>query len=152
MKLKELFPKNTDKMAVSVPLEKELYGVKIRKLPNGAYIKALQAVQNLPAILLENCFPGQDKDDILKQLGKLDKDGMLAIAGKLIAVIPEEFFKLVSGLLDIPMEKLIDELSPTETIQIIEAFWEANDMSPFFEKLKKIFGNMIKTAPTIQTK
>ena len=32
-----IFQKKTDKLAVSVPLEKDLYGVKIRKLPNGAY-------------------------------------------------------------------------------------------------------------------
>lgn len=150
MKLTDIFNKKTDKMAVSVPRDSELYGVKIRKLPNGAYIKALQTVQNLPAILLENCFPGEDIDDIMKQLGKLDKDGLLAIAGKLMAVIPEEFFKLIAGLLDIPLAKLIDELTPTETLQIIEAFWEVNDMSPFFEKLKKIFGNMTKTVPIPQ--
>jgi hypothetical protein len=153
--ISSIFQKKIDKLSVSVPRNKELYGVIIRKLPNGAYINALQTVQNLPAILLENCFPGEDIDDILKQLGQINKDSLLAIAGKLMAVIPEEFFKIISELLDIPLEKLINELTPAETIEIIEAFWEANDMSPFFEKLKKIFGNLMKTAPTlasIQTK
>lgn len=143
-----IFQKKTDKLAVSVPLEKDLYGVKIRKLPNGAYIKALQTVQNLPAILMEKCFPGMDIDDILNQLKQLDKDGILAIAGHLMTVIPEEFFKIVSELLSIPYEKLMDGLTPTETIEILEAFWEVNDMSPFFEKLKKIFGNWTQKVST----
>ena len=143
-----IFQKKTDKLAVSVPLEKDLYGVKIRKLPNGAYIKALQTVQNLPAILMEKCFPGMDIDDILNQLKQLDKDGILAIAGHLMTVIPEEFFKIVSELLSIPYEKLMDDLTPTETIEILEAFWEVNDMAPFFEKLKKIFGNWTQKVST----
>jgi hypothetical protein len=147
MNLKGLFNKKTDTMAISVPIEKVLYGVKIRKLPNGAYIKALQTVQNLPAILMENCFPGQDIEDILKRFGSIDKDGILALTGQLMAALPEQFLKLISTLLDISLEKLTDELSPKETIEILEAFWEANDLSPFFEKLKGILKGWTKNIP-----
>jgi hypothetical protein len=139
MNLKGLFNKKTDTMAISVPIEKVLYGVKIRKLPNGAYIKALQTVQNLPAILMENCFPGQDIEDILKRFGSIDKDGILALTGQLMAALPEQFLKLISTLLDISLEKLTDEL--------LEAFWEANDLSPFFEKLKGILKGWTKNIP-----
>lgn len=143
-----IFRKKTDKLAVSVPLEKDLYGVKIRKLPNGAYIKALQTIQNLPALLIEKCFPGMDVDDILKQLSQIDKDGFLALAGHLMSVLPAEIFKLISTLLDIPFEKLMDELTPAETLEILEAYWEVNDLTPFFERLKRITGNLIQ--PTNQ--
>lgn len=136
--IKKLFNKKKDMSEVSVPLGHELHGVKIRKLPNGAYIKALNAVQNLPEILLKGCFPGQNIDDILKFFGDIDTDGLVMLAGKLLSVVPEQFLKLISELLDISCEKLIDELSPNETREILKAFWEVNDMSPFFESLKKM--------------
>lgn len=140
--------KNKDVSTMSVPLEKEMYGVKIKKLPNGQYIKALATVQNLPQILLENCFPNIDTDeDIVKSIMELDKDKLLIMAGKLIQVIPEQFLKIVSNLLDIPFEKLMNELSPNETLDILEAYWKMNDLSVFFEKLK----GMVKQNKTVQT-
>jgi len=146
--LTSLLQKKEDKMSISIPRERELYGVKIRKLPNGAYIKALQTIQNLPALLIEKCFPGMDVDDILKQLSQIDKDGFLALVGHLMSVLPAEIFKLISTLLDIPLEKLMDELTPAETLEILEAYWEVNDLTPFFERLKRITGNLIQ--PTNQ--
>lgn len=138
---KGLINKKKDATQISVPLEKELHGVKIRKLPNGAYIKALNTVQNLPQLIMEGCFPGKELEDVLSYFQSIDSNGLMALAGKLIAAVPEQFFKLISELLTIPLEKLMDELTPNETLEILVAFWEANDMSPFFENLKKkIFG------------
>lgn len=143
--------KKNDASTASIPLEKTIYGVTIKKLPNGAYIRALNTFQNLPEILLEGCFPGMKADKIIEELQALDSDKLLVMAGKLIQVIPEQFLKLVSDLLDIPFEKLMDELSPNETIEILQAFWEKNDLSAFFERLKgmvmksKLVSNLIKT-------
>ncbi len=146
---KSIANKKSDASEISVPMEQELHGVKIRKLPNGQYIKALNAVQNLPQLIIEGCFPGQDLDEILTFFtdpNNINTDNILAIAGKLLAAVPEQFLKLASVLLNIPIEKLTDELSPNETLEILKAFWEVNDMSPFFENLKKIMtgSNLIK--------
>ena len=92
-------------------------------------------------------FSGMDIDDILNQLKQLDKDG-ISIAGHLMTVIPEEFFKIVSELLSIPYENSWTILHPQRRSKFLEAFWEVNDMSPFFEKLKKIFGNWTQKVST----
>lgn len=127
---------NKDASNISIPLLKELHGVKIRKLPNGAYIKALNTMQNLPKVLMEACFPGVEADDIFDEIQGLNKDELLLLAGKCIQVIPEQFLKVVSNLLDIPFEKLMNELTPNETLEILEAYWQMNDLSDFFNRLK----------------
>ena len=145
--MKTIFEKiiKKDASTVSVPLEQELYGVKIRKLPNGQYIKALNTFQNLPEILLEACFPGMKSDKVMEELQALDSDKLLIMAGKLIQVIPEQFLKLISNLLDIPFEKLMYELAPNETVEILQAFWEKNDLANFFVTLK----GMVMKSPTL---
>jgi hypothetical protein len=138
----------TDASQISVPIDKEIYGVKIRRLPNGAYIKALNTVQNLPEILLEACFPGMPADDILAELQSLNSEKLLIMAGRLIQVIPEQFLKIVSELLDIPFEILMDKLTPAETLIILEEYLNANDLTSFFESMKRmVMGN--KTVQTI---
>lgn len=147
--LKKFFNKKSDASGISIPIENELHGVKIRKLPNGQYIKALNTVQNLPQLIIKGCFPGQELDEIVTFFtdpNNINTDNILAIAGKLLTVVPEQFLKLVSVLLDIPIEKLTDGLTPNETLEILKAYWEVNDMSPFFENLKKIMmgNNLMK--------
>lgn len=153
---KGFFNKKIDASEISVPMENELYGVKIRKLPNGQYIKALNAVQNLPQLIIKGCFPGQELDEILTIFtdpNNINTDNILALTGKLLAAVPEQFLKLISVLLDIPVEKLTNELTPNETLEILKAFWEVNDMSPFFENLKKIVtgSNLMKSLTSGQS-
>jgi hypothetical protein len=135
-----------DASNISIPLSKELYGVKIRKLPNGAYIKALNTVQDMPKVLLEACFPEVDANDIFEDIQNLNKDEILILAGKCIQVIPEQFLKIVSELLNIPFDKLMNELSPNETLEILEAYWQMNDLSAFFNRLK----GMVMKNKTVQ--
>lgn len=139
--IKRFINRKKDASTISVPIEKELYGVKIRKLANGSYIKALNMVQNLPQLILEGCFPGQGIDKIMEFFENINTDRIITLAGKLLAVLPKQLLKFISELLDIPMEKLIGELSPNETLEIIKAFWEANDLTPFFENIKKTISN-----------
>lgn len=134
--MKNIFNKNKDASNISVPLDKVVHGVKVRKLPNGQYIKALNSINDLPEVLLKACFPGADANDILKQLQGAGSDMLVNIAGKLLQVVPEQFLQFISTLLDIPIDKLTDELSPNETLEIVEAYWEMNDLSSFFSKIK----------------
>ena len=67
--------------------------------------------------------------------------------------VPTEFCRLISELLNIPEERLLDvenddPLSLNDLIEIIIAFWEMNDMTDFFgnvQQLKKL------TAPKANT-
>lgn len=48
---------NRDKgIALSLPVDAVLHGIKVKKLPIGQYLKAQNTVKNLPEVLLRTCF------------------------------------------------------------------------------------------------
>lgn len=145
-----MFNKNKS-LKISAPREKELYGVKIRKLPIAKYIRVLRTAEDLPQLLLGKAFPGQSADEMINYLKHLDKDKLLELLTRLITVVPEEAMKLLSELLDIPQERLLDDtpdaLSPAELLEIVEEFWKINDMTAFFVNARRLAGQA-RTANT----
>ena len=65
---------------------------------------------------------------------------------RLLAVVPEEIMRLLSELLDIPRERLLEDspeaLSPKELLEIISAFWDLNDMTDFFGIARRLAGQV----------
>lgn len=136
---------------MSVPKSYSLYGVTIRKLPIAKYIAVLREVNDLPSLLLGELFPeSSNLNDALERLQNFDRSTTLALIGRLLKVVPEEFCKVLSQLLDIPEERLLDvncenPLSLSELAEIIEAFWKVNDMSDFLMTVQSLSR---KAAPT----
>ncbi len=122
---------------MSIPKSYSLYGVTIRKLPIAKYIAVLREVNDLPSLLLGELLPDNGNlIDLLENLQSFDRSTILSLCGRLLKVVPEEFCKILSQLLDIPEERLLDvncknPLSLSELAEIIEAFWKVNDMSDF---------------------
>ena len=140
--IRGFFNRSKDATERSVPVLKTLHGVQIKKLPNGAYITALNKIQDMPETIIKGCFPGQDIDDIFKYFKNINSDNLVVLAGKLLANVPEQFLKFVSELTDIPYDVLFNVLTPPETLDILEALWRLNDLGPFFKKLiKRVVGN-----------
>lgn len=146
-----MFFKKDKSIHMSIPKSYELYGVTIRKLPIAKYIAVLREVNDLPSLLLGELFPeGSNLNDSLERLQNLDRSTTLALIGRLLKVVPEEFCKILSELLDISEERLLDvncenPLSLSELAEIIQAFWEINDMSDFFQTVQSLTK---KAAPT----
>ncbi len=142
--IRGFFNKNKDATERSIPVLKTLHGVQIKKLPNGAYITALNKIQDMPETIIKGCFPGQDVDDIMKFFENINSDNLVVLAGKLLANVPEQFLKFVSELTDIPYDVLMNKLTPSETLDILEALWGLNDLGHFFTRLiKKAVGSKI---------
>lgn len=142
--LNRLLHKPDKSLRMSAPPERELYGVKIRKLPVGKYLQVLRSIDELPAVLLEAAAPGAASPlEGLLSLEKLDGEGVSKLALRLLTVIPEQFCRTVSGLLDIPPARLLDPDAPdalalSELAEILEAAWEANDMTAFFGTVRRL--------------
>ena len=134
--------KNNKSLNISAPKEITLYGVKIRKLPIGQYIKVMRAIDELPQLLVEKVMPEKSAGDLFSAMKNIDKDSLVFLVGKLLTVVPEELMKLISELLDIPLERLLgtDEnaLGLSELTEILLAFWEANDMTDFFAHAQRL--------------
>lgn len=146
-----LLKKKDKSLELTVPKTYELYGVTIRKLPVGKYVEYLKKSEDLPYILLSKVFPDvQDFSQLLDQLLSLDRTAMLKVLGKLLTTAPEQLCLLLSDLLDIPKERLLDPdcenaLALDELMEIVIKFVEINNYDDFFasvRRLKKL------TAPT----
>ncbi len=140
-----MFRKNRS-LEISAPKDKVIHGVYVRKLPICKYIKLLHAMEELPQLLIGKTFPGKGVDDMLKYFANLNKDSLVELISRLLAVVPEELMKLLSELLDIPLERLFedtpDALSPKELLDVICEFWELNDMTDFFEAARSLAGRL----------
>lgn len=143
--------KKNRSISTSLPKEYELYGVKIKKLPVAKYLKVLEAIDDLPALLVGKAFDGQNVKDVAAYLLSLDQPQLIALIGRLLTIVPEQLCRVLSELLDIPRERLLedtpDALGLNEMTQVILAFWEMNDLSDFFATVRRV----IKPSPRAQT-
>lgn len=130
------FRKTDKSIAISLPNEGHLHGIKIKKLPLGAYIKAIGTVKNLPEILLRNCFPDMKPDEVIATMKTLDQDALYAMLGRLLTVVPEQFLRLIADLIDADYDHLLNNLSPKELFEVLCAFWEVNDTTDFFNQIR----------------
>lgn len=139
-----MFKKRDKSIDMSVPKSYELYGVTVHKLPIAKYLAVLREITNLPADLVEKIYPeAKNFGEILDKLVVLDKQETAQLVGKLLTVVPVELCTVISNLLDIPQERLMDEqcenpLSLNELTEIIMAFWEINDMSDFLTTVSSL--------------
>lgn len=129
---------------MSVPKSYKLYGVTICKLPIAKYIAVLREVNDLPSLLLGDLLPeGGNLSELLIQLQTFDRTATINLISRLLKVVPEEFCKILSHLLNIPEERLLDvncqnPLSLSELTEIIQAFWKINDMSDFLTTVRSL--------------
>lgn len=137
-----MFGKKDKSSSLSLPRSYTLHGVEIKKLPTGQYIKALQTLENLPRIILEELFPNMQFEEILSKVKEIDEDLIWQLITKLMRIAPEQFFRLVSELIDADYDHLVNKLTPKENLEVIMAFWKANEMSDFLEQLKTMLGGM----------
>lgn len=129
----------------SLSLKKEvtLYGVTIRKMPNGAYFRALQTLKDLPKNFIESL----ELDEKSKLSDLLDTKNIGNLIVKLIAVLPDFTIRFLAELMEIDSNVLENELSPLETVEIVKKFWEINKLSDFFALMKPIMGKLFQKIP-----
>ena len=130
---------------LSLKKEVKLYGIIVRKMPNGAYFRALQTLKNLPKNFIEML----ELDENSKLSDLLDTKNVGNIIVKLLMVLPGFTIDFLSELMDIDRNVLEEELTPTETIEIAKKFWEINRLNDFFDQLKPIIANLMKRTSAI---
>ncbi len=123
------------KESLSLDEEIELYGVTIRKMPNGQYLKALNLIKQLPETFVKEVMQGKTN---LKLSNMLDTENIAMLVGTLLTSVPTFTIKFLAQLLDVKESILTNELTPTETIEIVQKFWEINRLESFFVQMKSI--------------
>lgn len=119
----------------SLPKTIRLHGVEIKKMPCGKYFEALQTLKDLPEDFVKELSDnGQD----FKLSEMFTIENIMNLITKLMIIAPKFLFSFLSQILDVEEEKLRDELTPIEVIEICKKFWEVNKLEDFFDQMKPV--------------
>lgn len=121
------------------PKEKTIHGVIIKKLPNGKYFRVLQIINDFPTEALKALYPDKTAEEALEQMGEINFDKILELLPKLIELLPEKTYEILSEILSVDRNFIENELSPLETIEVLEELAKLNR----FDELKKKFSPAI---------
>ena len=118
---------------LSIPMSETVRGYKIERLPLGKYMQALEALRSAPEAIMQACFPGMDAAQILARLKVLDKDALIALMMRAIAVVPGEAVNLLSLLTGVPQAALLEDaaIGLDGAAEMLEAFWRLNGIENF---------------------
>lgn len=128
------------KESVSLKKEVTLHGVTIRKMPNGAFLEALELIKQLPENFIKELMEGKTE---LKLSDMFTIENIANLIGTLLTVAPSFTIRFLAQLMQIDEEVIKEKLTPLETIEIAEKFWEINQMNDFFTKMKPIMMRII---------
>ena len=132
--------RKNDMAAVSLPKERTICGVVIKKMPLGRYLQALEALKTAPAELLEACFPGAASlEEALNALSGMDRSGLGGLFEAVFTVVPAYVLSLVEVFTGLKKDELLgsEEIGLGELVEIIEAIVEVNGLGKFADTLKK---------------
>lgn len=129
--------KSSEKL--SLPKKKTIHGVEIKKMPCGKYFEALQTLKDLPEDFIKELSDnGQD----FKLSEMFTIENIMDLVVKLIIILPDFTFRFLSTLIDIDEDKLRNEITPKELLDIVKEFWKLNELESFFEQMKPILSKI----------
>ncbi len=125
--------KNSEELSLNKTVK--MYGVEVKKMPCGKYFEALQTLKDLPEDFIKE-LSAEGQDFKLSEMFTIEN--IMNLITKLVIIAPKFLFGFLSQVLDIEEDKIRNELSPTELIEICIKFWEVNKLESFFDQMKPI--------------
>jgi len=150
--MKNLFASrnNKDNATLSLGKTKVVCGYEIKKMPLGAYLRALARFETLPEEFLGRCFPGKSAQEVIDGVTKLDESMLAEAAKAAFLAAPSYIIGLVSELTEIDEERLLNDpdIGLIGITEIARAFIEVNGLGELKGKLSAILalaGSKTKT-------
>lgn len=131
---------------MSLPRAKTIHGIEVKKVPIGKYLAAMREIENLPERIIKDLFPGLNISQIWATFTEMNDQKLIDLVSRLIVISPEYIIKVISLILDVPEEKIMNELTPKELKDVLVEYWALNDMTDFFGAVS---GLIKKTLPTL---
>ncbi len=125
--------------SLSLKKVKTIHGVEIRKMPCGKYFEALQTLKNLPEDFMKEI---SDNKQDFKLSEMFTMENIMNLITKLLIILPDFTFTFLSKLMDVDINKMKNELTPKELIDIVKEFWKMNELESFFAQMKPIIGKI----------
>jgi hypothetical protein len=131
----------TTSTALSLPKSVSVRGYIIRKLPLGEYLKALEALNALPADLLSACFPGMSPGAVLDELKRFDAAALQRVIGRLMIAAPSQIIRMTAALTGIDEKALLEDpcVSLDGLAEIMLTWIEVNDLENFTRDVRALF-------------
>lgn len=104
-------------------------------MPCGKYFEALQTLKNLPEDFIKEL---SDNKQDFKLSEMLTVENIMNLITKLLIILPDFTFSFLSRLVGIDEDKMRNELTPKELIEIVKEFWKMNELESFFDQMKPI--------------
>jgi len=125
---------------LSTQTGKMVRGHEVRRLPLGEYLRALDAVREMPESVMQACFPEMDAEGMLRFLRGMDKNSLTALIVKMLGVVPREAVKLLAILTGIEEETLLNDpaIGLDGAAEMVEAFWEINGIENFMQAAVRV--------------
>ena len=99
--------------ALSVKRSETVRGYEVKRLPLGEYLRAMEALRDMPQTVMRVCFPEMDGAQMLQSLTKIDAKGLAQLVLRAMDVVPDEAIRLLSILTGVP-EDTVFEISMTK--------------------------------------
>ena len=138
------------KEALSLGKSKEVYGYKIKKMPLGAYLRAMERLEGLPGDFMETCFPGMTMQNIFNRLKSMDDSAFSLLLAGVLRSAPKYVVGLASELFGIEEEKLTDDenIGLDGLADMAVAFAEVNGLGKLPGTVRGLVARIRKTTAT----
>ena len=125
---------------LSLPDSRKVRGYEIKRMPLGAYITALQRLQNFPQEALEAVFPGKGIDAVIKQLKTIDTAMLSQILIRAFTALPKYAAELIAALTNIPEDRILEDpnIGLDGLAEIIDAWLEVNNIENFINAARSL--------------
>jgi len=125
---------------LSLPSVHRIHGYEIKRMPLGAYITALQRLENFLQEALELIFPGMSPEDIFAQLKSIDTAALGKIAVRAFTALPKYAAELLAVLTGIPEERLLNDpkIGLDGLMEILNAWIEVNNIENFISAARDL--------------
>lgn len=137
-----------DTLSLSLPPEREVRGYAVRKLPLGAYLRAMQALCALPDTLLAALFPDRDASAALQSLRSLTPEAAVPLLTRALAAAPKPLFKALSLLSGVSENALMNDpaLGADGLLELLNAVIEVNGLANFIPAARATLARLTTAA------
>jgi len=134
--------KKEDVSELSIGSSVTLYGYEIKKLPIGAYLRALGKISGAKEELAERIFDGLTLTEAIGKLNTMKGSELADFLVYFVETAPKAALEFVCELLGIDAEKIKEDekVGLTGIFEIVDAFIEVNGLKKFYRLCKKMAG------------
>ena len=130
--------------ALSVKRSETVRGYEVKRLPLGEYLRAMEALRDMPQTVMRVCFPEMDGAQMLQSLTRIDAKGLAQLMLRAMDVVPDEAIRLLSILTGVPEDAIFADpaIGLDGAAELAEAFWRLNGMENFTAAAARLAANI----------